>query len=139
MFKPRDRYDEVFEIEVAGWCYGLEHYPSGVTKELAYAVIKELAPSFRKAIESFFAFDLISVADRFAKSSQGAINVNEAALCILSLLPNPTTLEANCVGVLGEIIESAESVIPGVGEKLQSKWNRENHVRQQRAKLRSAA
>ena len=59
----KGHYDEVFDIEIEGWCYGITHFPGEVTEALIYRVIKEITPAFCKAVDCFHIFDRVVCVD----------------------------------------------------------------------------
>ena len=62
MLPVKNRFDEVFEIEIEGWCYGLQNYPGEIFPALVHAIIRELAVSYRTAIAHHYPFPLLDVA-----------------------------------------------------------------------------
>ena len=59
MLKVIDSYDEIFGVEIDGWCYGVTNYPGEIFPGLVHRVIKELSPSFSAAIEHNVVFDIL--------------------------------------------------------------------------------
>lgn len=122
MLPVKDRYDEVFKIEMEGWCYGLSNYPGEIFPGLIHRVIKELGPSFQEAIEHHLVFNVIETAQKFSKAAKYLINEKEIAFSILSQLPNPVGLGEDEQFVLAQIIDQVERSYGGALERLQKKW-----------------
>ncbi|NLF25738.1 MAG: hypothetical protein GX589_08815 [Deltaproteobacteria bacterium] len=120
----RDRFGEVFEIEMSGWCYGIEKYPGEIFSGLVHAVIRELAPSFRAAIEHGYPFKVLDLASRISKSAKYLIHEKEIAFSILAQLPNPATLSGeDAQFTLAQVIDQVEQAYGGALERLQRKWH----------------
>ncbi len=120
-----DRYGEVFTIEIEGWCYGVRNYPGELFPGLIHAVIRELAPTFRKAIEHHVAFDIVAIAKKFEKVARGVVKNKEIAFSILSRLPNPLELDEDAQYVLAQVVDRVEQEYGGALERLQRKWAKE--------------
>jgi len=118
----RNRYDEIFQIEIDGWCYGLENYPGEVTPAIIHRIIRELAMSFEAAIAHNVVFDLLAIANKFSQAAKYLIHEREVAFSILGQLPNPSTLPENQQYILGEIIDQVERTYGGALERFNRKW-----------------
>jgi hypothetical protein len=122
----RDKFDEVFEIEMSGWCYGIEKYPGEIFSGLIHAVIRELAPSFKAAIEHNYAFKVLDLASRVSKAAKYLIHEKEIAFSILAQLPSPATLPTeDAQFTLAQVIDQVEQAYGGALERLQRKWSYE--------------
>ena len=122
MIKVKDRYDEVFEIEIDGWCYGVSNFPGEVSSGLVHRVIRELTDIFRAAIEHYYVFNLLSVSERISKAAKYLIDEREITFSILAQLPNPVTINEDQKFVLAQIIDQAEQAYGGAIERLEKKW-----------------
>lgn len=122
MLPVKDRYDEVFKSEMEGWCYGISNFPGEIFPGLVHRVIKELAPSFREAVEHHLVFNVIETSQKFSKAAKYLIPDKEIAFSILSQLPNPTTLDEDAQFVMAQIIDQVERSYGGALERLQKKW-----------------
>jgi hypothetical protein len=118
-----DRYDEVFEIEIDGWCYGLTNFPGEVSSGLVHRVVNELTDVFLAAIEHNYVFNILSVAERVSKAAKYLIDEREITFSILAQLPNPTTLNEDQKFVLAQIVDQAEQAYGGALERLEKKWS----------------
>jgi hypothetical protein len=125
MLAVKDRYDEVFNVEVDGWCYGIANYPGEVFPALVHSVVKEMAPSFTAAIESNVIFDVLDVATRLSRAAKYLIDDREITFSILSQLPGPSSLSEDGQFVLAQIIDQVEQAYGGALERLERKWNLE--------------
>jgi len=126
-FSVKDKFDEVFEIEMAGWCCGIEKYPGEIFSGLIHAVIKELESSFRAAVEHNYAFNILDLSSRISKAAKYLVHEKEIAFSILARLPNPTTLSGEeAQYTLARIIDQVEQAYGGALERLQRKWSLEN-------------
>ena len=122
MLPVKDRYDEIFKIEIDGWCYGLTNFPGEIFPGLVHRVVKELGFCFQEAIDHHYVFDVIEVSKKFSKAAKYLIHEKEIAFSILSQLPNPTALEEDAQFVMAQIIDQAERTYGGALERLQKKW-----------------
>lgn len=121
-----DRYDEIFDVEVEGWCYGITNYPGEVFPGLIHRIIKELADTFRAAIEHNVIFDVLDVSLRISRAAKYLIDEREICFSILAQLPNPSTLESeDAQFVLAQIIDQAEQAYGGAVDRLEKKWSLE--------------
>lgn len=122
MSEVLDRYDEVFNVEVDGWCYGVANYPGEVFPGLVHRVVQELAPTFRSAIEHNHVFDILDVSLRFSRAAKYLVDEREICFSILAQLPHPSTLTEDGQFVLAQIIDQAEQAYGGALERLEKKW-----------------
>jgi len=122
MFPIKDRYDEVFEIEIDGWCFGLTNYPGEVTPQIVHRIIRELAATFQAAIEHNVIFNILDVAAKFANASRYLIHDQELAFAILAQLPNPATLAEEQQCVLGLVIDQVEQAYGGALDSFYKRW-----------------
>ena len=122
MLKVKDRYDEVFEIEIDGWCYGITNFPGEVSSGLVHRVIRELTDVFRAAVEHNYVFNLLNVADRISKAAKYLIDEREITFSILAQLPNPVTINEDQQFILAQIVDQAEQAYGGAIERLEKKW-----------------
>ena len=125
-----DRYDEIFAIEVDGWCYGIQNYPGEVFPGLVHAVVRELRPGFKKAIEHNVAFDVLKVSKGISRAAKYLVHEKEIAFSILAQLPTPLELDEDGQYVMAMIIDQVEQTYGGALERLQRKWafDKEKHA-----------
>lgn len=122
MLKVLDRYDEIFEIEIDGWCYGVTNFPGEVSAGLVHRVIRELTDVFRTAIEHNYVFNILSVSDKISKAAKYLIDEREITFSILAQLPNPVTITEDQQFILAQIVDQAEQAYGGAIERLEKKW-----------------
>ncbi len=137
--KVRDKYDEVFEVEIEGWCYGVSNFPGEIYPSLIHRVIQELAPTFRIAIEYHHIFNVLDVAEKIARSAKFLVHEEEVMFSILAQLPSPFVLDEEEQFVLAQIIDKAEQKYGNVLERLNRKWHWEQHVLQSEKQDKKAA
>ena len=118
----KGHFDEIFAIEIDGWCYGLQNYPGEIYPGLVHAVIRELAPSYRAAIEHNLVFDVLDVSKRFSRAAKYLIHEKEVCFSILAQFPNPATLDEEGQYVLAQLIDQVEQHHGGALARLQRKW-----------------
>lgn len=128
MLRVKDRYDEIFAIEIEGWCYGISTSPGEIFRGLVHRVVKELNPSFRVAIEHNVVFDIIDISKRFSKAAKFLIHEKEVAFSILLQLPNPQTMTEEQQFVLAQIVDRVEQTYGGALDRLQKKWYAERRA-----------
>ena len=87
-----DSYNEIFEIEMDGWCYGLEKYPGEIFPGLIHGVLRELQPTFITAIQHHYKFDILEISAKFSKAAKYLVHEKEICFSILAQFPPPGTL-----------------------------------------------
>jgi hypothetical protein len=122
MFPVKNRYDEVFEIEIDGWCFGLSNYPGEISAPVIHRIIRELATSFQAAIDHNVVFNVIQIAGKFSEAARFLIHEQEIAMAIVAQLPNPATLLEEQQCVLGLVIDQVEQAYPGALESFYKRW-----------------
>jgi hypothetical protein len=122
MFPVKDRYDEVFEIEIDGWVFGLTNYPGEISPQIIHRIIRELATSFSLAIDHNVVFNPLQIAAKFAEASRSLVHEQEICMAILAQLPNPATLTEEGQCVLGLIIDQVEQAYPGALASFYDRW-----------------
>lgn len=122
MFPVINRYDEVFQIEMDGWCFGITNYPGEVSAQVVHRIIRELASSFQAAIEHNVVFDVMELASKFSAAARCLIHEQEIAFGIVAQLPNPATLSEDQQCVLGMVIDKVEQKHPGALEMFYRRW-----------------
>jgi hypothetical protein len=122
MLPVKDRYDEVFEIEIDGWLFGLANYPGEISPQVIHRIIRELATSFHLAIEHHVVFNVLQMANRFSEAARFLIHEQELAMAIVAQLPNPATLDEDQQLVLGMVIDQVEQAYPGALTSFYNRW-----------------
>jgi hypothetical protein len=125
-----DRYDEIFAIELDGWCYGIQNYPGEVFPGLVHAVVRELRPGFKKAIEHNVPFDVLKVSKSISRAAKYLVHEKEIAFSVLAQLPSPLELDEDGQYIMAMIIDQVEQEYGGALERLQRKWafDKEKHA-----------
>lgn len=133
--KVTNKYDEIFQIEIDGWCYGLKNYPGEVYATLVYAVVRELGVCYRCAIAHNYVFNVADLAKRLSKAAKYLVPEKDIAFCILTHLPNPAMLDNGEQVILSKIVEQTEAEFPGARDVVRNKWNWEDEkINKARAK-----
>jgi hypothetical protein len=122
MLPVKDRYDEVFEIEIDGWIFGLSNYPGEISAAVLHRIIRELATSFHLAIEHYVVFSILNIAQRFSEAARFLIHEQELAMAIVAQLPNPATLGEDEQLVLAMVIDQVEQAYPGALDSFYTRW-----------------
>ena len=122
MLTVKDRFDEIFEIEIDGWCYGVTNFPGEVSSGLIHRVIRELTDVFLASIEHNYVFNILAVAERISKAAKFLIDEREITFSILAQLPNPVLLTEDQQFILAQIVDQAEQAYGGAVERLERKW-----------------
>lgn len=117
-----DGYEEVFAVEIDGWCYGIANYPGEVYPELVHRVVKELREHLKLAIDANVIFDIVDIAGRFSKAAKGVVAEKELAFSILGQLPTPQELSEDGMYTLGAVIDRVEQTYGGALKRLEKKW-----------------
>lgn len=118
----KDQYDEIFKVEMEGWCYGLSNYPGEIFPALIHRVVKELGPSFKEAFEHGVVFNIIEISQKFSKAAKYLVHEKEVAFSILSQFPHPSSLSEDAQFVMAQIIDQVEQSYGGALERLHKKW-----------------
>lgn len=122
MLQVINRYDEVFQIEMDGWCFGITNYPGEVSAQVVHRIVRELASSFQAAIEHNVVFDVLDLAAKFSTAARSLIHEQEIAFGIVAQLPNPATLTEDQQCVLGLVLDKVEQKYPGSLETFYRRW-----------------
>ncbi len=122
MLPVKDRYDEVFEIEIDGWLFGLANYPGEISPQVIHRIVRELATSFHLAIEHNVVFNILQIANRFSEAARFLVHEQEIAMAIVAQLPNPATLEEDPQLALGLVIDQVEQAYPGALASFYNRW-----------------
>jgi hypothetical protein len=122
MIPVKDRYDEVFEIEIEGWLFGLANYPGEISSQVIHRIVRELSTSFHLAIEHYVVFNILQIANKFSESARFLIHEQEIAMAIVAQLPNPATLEEDQQLILGLVIDQVEQAYPGSLSSFYNRW-----------------
>jgi hypothetical protein len=115
-------YEEVFAIEIEGWCHGIAQYPGEIFPALVFSIIKELAPSFRQAIVAGVEFDIPDISMTISRSAKYLVDEQEIAIRIFLTLPHPETIPVQSHTTLRGVVEKVELMYPGIFELLEEKW-----------------
>ena len=118
----KNNFNEIFSIEMEGWCYGIQNYPGELFPGLVHAVVRELKPSFKAAIQHYMVFDILRTAKKISRAAKYLVHEKEIVFSILAQLPNPSELDEDEQFVLAQIIDQAEQEYGGALERLQRKW-----------------
>lgn len=137
--KVKDRYDEIFEVEIEGWCYGVSNFPGEIYPALIHRVVRELSSVFRTAIEYYYIFNVLEIGEKIARAAKFLINEEEVVFSILAQLPSPFVLNEEEQFVLAQIIDKAEQKYGNVLERLNRKWHWEQHILESERRNKKAA
>lgn len=123
MFLVKDRYDEVFQIELDGWCFGITNYPGELSPSIIHRIVRELAASLQAAIEHNVAFNILEISEKISIATRGRVHTKEIALAMIAQLPNPAILQEEQQCVLGVIIDTVDRQYTGALESFYRRWN----------------
>jgi hypothetical protein len=118
----KNRYDEVFQIEMEGWAYGLANYPGEIFPELVFRVIRELESSFVAALQHGHAFNILELSEIFSKAAKYLVHEKDISFCILSILPLPSSLDLDAQFTMAQVIDQVEQTYGGALERMEKKW-----------------
>ncbi|RIL09535.1 MAG: hypothetical protein DCC75_06295 [Proteobacteria bacterium] len=122
-FPPvKDKYDEIFELEIESWCYGFEKFPGELTPALVHRVVKELGGVIRGAINHNYIFDIYAVSAQIAKASKHIVEERELAYSLMVQLPSPYELDEEAQFILAQIVDKGERLCQGALERLERRW-----------------
>ena len=123
--KDGERYATVFPIEIDCWCFGLSNFPGELYPKLVHRVIKEMAPTFKAAIDSGYVFDIFETADKIFTASRQIVPLKHIVFAILANLPLAFELEEDSQFVLAQVIDKVEQSYGGVVEQMEEMWRKE--------------
>jgi hypothetical protein len=123
MFPVIGRYDEVFKIEIDGWCFGISNYPGEISAPVVHRIIRELGSAFQAAIEHNVVFDILEMSSKFSEASRCLIHPEEIAMAMVSQLPNPAILSEDQQCVLGQILDKVDQAYNGALNNFYKRWN----------------
>ena len=132
MSTVKNRYDEVFQIEMEGWAYGLSNYPGEIFPELVFRLVRELESSFTAAIQNGYAFNVIDLSQLFSKSAKYLVHEKDITFCILSVLPLPSSLDLDAQYIMAQVIDQVETTYGGALERMEKKWKWEQRYEDER-------
>lgn len=118
----KDRFDEIFEIEIDGWCYGIQNYPGEKYPGLIHGIVRELRPTFVAALEHHYAFNIIEVGKRISRAAKYLVHEKEIVFSILAHFPRPSELDEEGQYVMAEVVDIVEQKWGGALERLQRRW-----------------
>jgi hypothetical protein len=119
-------FEDLFSVEVDGWCLGIQRYPGEIYPGLVHSVLRELAPSYRAAIRNSYSFDLLQMAQKISKASKYLVSEKEICFATLAYFPNPADLDEAQQFVMAQIIDQVEQNYGGALERLKRKWQKES-------------
>ncbi len=122
MFPVLNRYDEVFQIEMDAWCFGITNYPGEVSPQVVHRIIRLLSSSFQTAVEHNVVFDILDLSAKISVAARCLVHDQEIAYSIIAQLPNPANLHEDQQCVLGMVIDKVEQKYPGVLETFYKRW-----------------
>lgn len=125
MLQVKNKFDEIFEIEMEGWCYGVEHYPGEIFPGLIHAVVKELAPCFVAAFVHNYVFDILRLAEKLSKAAKYLVHEKEITFSILCQFPSPNTMDEDAQFIMAQVIDQVEQRYGGALSRLMRKWDYE--------------
>lgn len=115
-------YEEVFQVEIDGWCYGIENYPGEFYPNLVHIIIREMKPMLKGVLEKGVVFNIIEISEKLAKASKYRVHEKELAFSILAQLPNPSELGEDGQFAMAQVLDKVEQVYEGVLERLERRW-----------------
>ena len=116
-------FEEVFEIELKCWCYGLERVDEVVDASVLHKVIKEFSPVLKEAIQNKYEFSIVDVATRFVTAAKCKQLLREIVYYLSSHLPAPFELKEEEKEILNKIISTAELKYQGINKRYSQKWS----------------
>lgn len=122
-------FEQIFKIEIEGWCYGLANYPGEVFPGLLHRIIRELAPTFIKALENEIAFDILDISMKLSKAAKYLIDEREICFSILAFIPTPEQFSEGAQFAMSRVIDQVEQAYGGALEKLEQKWKLEREAK----------
>jgi hypothetical protein len=131
--KVKNRFDEIFEVEIDGWCYGITHYPGEIHGALVHRVIKELSAAFKEAIEHNYVFNILDLSTRLSRAAKYLVPEKEIAFSILYVIPSPVEFSEDGQFVIAQLVDQVEQAYGGALEKVQKKWQWEAEKKARKA------
>jgi hypothetical protein len=117
-------YQEIFNIEINGWCHGLSQYPGEISQTLVFSAVQALGASFRRAILEKSTIDIPDIANRLSKASKYLVSEQDIVLRILANFPHPSSVDAESQQIMGQIIDQVDRKFKGIKSLLELKWQK---------------
>ena len=115
-------FEEIFEIELDCWCYGLQRVNREIDSSVLHKVIKEFAPVLLKSIQHLYVCDLIETSRRLTSAARCKVSQKEITFYILSYLPSPSELTEEQSATLQKIVDGVEKTYGGAVQRLEKRW-----------------
>lgn len=118
-------FEELFDVELDGWCHGLRHFPGEISADLVHLLLKEMRPCFEDAVKHQYNFDILEVSRRISKASKYLVDEREIAFGILLHLPNPLRRSEGEQYTVGGIVKRVEDAYGGALAPITKHWKSE--------------
>jgi hypothetical protein len=120
-------FEEIFEIELTCWCYGISNAEEKADKKVLYRVIREFSGVFKEAVINLYTFDIVDTARKLINAGKCNVSEQEIAFYILSCLPNPYELTESQKEIHTEIIQKVEDTYGGAISRTSKMWSSGEH------------
>lgn len=129
----QNKFEEAFEVDISGWCYGLKHYPGEMHGALVHGIIREMSPIFYESICNNYAFDLVKVAQRICQACKYLIAEVEVVYSILAKIPSPRYFKnEDQMFTIATILDGVEKKYPGVITRMESRWAHQDELEEKK-------
>ncbi|MGI6680780.1 MAG: hypothetical protein ACOX3T_04775 [Bdellovibrionota bacterium] len=119
---------DIFDLEIQAWCYGLKNYPGEIYTDLVLAVIDEVTPCFIEALKSNLQFSVVDIANKFVEASHYVVDHYTITKLICQKLPNPNELTDNAndmdeLYLIANILSEIEEHYVGFHAVMEDYWS----------------
>ncbi|HMO18316.1 MAG TPA: hypothetical protein PKA63_06345 [Oligoflexia bacterium] len=115
-------FEEIFNIELTCWCFGISHTSETVDHKVLHRIIKEFSSVFRESIENLYQFDILKTSRTLIEAGKCNATEQEIAFYILSYLPTPCELTKEQNEILQKIVQQVEDAHGGAFDRVMKKW-----------------
>lgn len=115
---------DIFDLEIQAWCYGLKNYPGEIYTDLVAAVLDEVAPCFKEALKSKLQISVIDIADKFVEASHYIVDHYTITKLICQKFPNPNDLadDMDELYLIANILDEIEGRYVGFHTVMENYW-----------------
>lgn len=116
---------DIFDLEIQAWCYGLKNFPGEIYTDLVAAVLDEVAPCFREALKSNLKINVVDIAEQFVEASHYIVDHYTITKLICQKFPNPNELSEDMdeLYAIANILDEIEGQYVGFHTVMENFWS----------------
>ena len=116
---------DIFDLDIQAWCYGLKNYPGQINTDLVAAVLNEVAPCFKEALKANLQFRVVDIAEQFVEASHYVVDHYTITKLICQSFPNPNDLSDDMdeLYLIANILDEIEGQYVGFHTVMENYWS----------------